>query len=238
MPIYRLSRDLVFPPPEEAEPGGLLAVGGDLSPERLLLAYSMGIFPWFEEGTPILWHSPDPRSVLLPSELHVSRRLRRTLARRRFQVSLDTAFGRVIRACAEVPRRRGEGTWITTRMIEAYERLFDLGFAHCAEAWQGEELAGGVYGLSLGGIFFGESMFTRSTDASKVAFATLVRQLRRWSFDLIDCQVHSEHLARLGAEQWRRRRFVAALEETLRKETRRGRWRLDLDDGDPDGDVP
>lgn len=232
MPIYRLSRDLVFPPPEKAEPGGLLAVGGDLSPERLLLAYSMGIFPWYEEGLPILWHSPDPRMVLLPSELRISRSLRRTLLRRTFEVKVDTAFGPVIRACAAVPRRRGEGTWITSEMIEAYERLFDLGYAHCAEAWEGEELVGGLYGVSLGGCFFGESMFTRRTDASKAAFATLVRQLQSWEFDLIDCQVHTEHLARFGAAAWSRRRFASALERSLRKRNRRGHWRLDADGGD------
>jgi leucyl/phenylalanyl-tRNA--protein transferase len=227
MTVYRLSRDLVFPPPEEADPGGLLAVGGDLSAERLLLAYSLGIFPWYDLDQPILWHSPDPRTVLLPSHLHVSRRLRRTLRRGAFEVRLDTQFGRVIRACATVPRRGQRGTWITAQMIEAYERLHELGFAHCAEAWRGDELVGGVYGVSLGGCFFGESMFSRCSDASKLAFATLVRQLERWRFDLVDCQIHSAHLARLGAVAWSRARFTAALGRSLRRATRRGPWRLE-----------
>jgi leucyl/phenylalanyl-tRNA--protein transferase len=226
MPVYRLGPQLVFPPPEAAEPSGLLAVGGDLRPERLLLAYSMGIFPWYAEEQPILWHSPDPRHVLLPSDLAVSRTLRRVLKRAAFEVTLDTAFEDVIRACADCPRKNDSGTWITKDMIEAYCRLFELGFAHSAEAWQDGELAGGLYGVSLGGCFFGESMFTRRTDASKVAFVTLVRQLAAWNFDFIDCQVYTDHLASLGATQWPRCRFLEALDASLARPTRRGRWRL------------
>jgi leucyl/phenylalanyl-tRNA--protein transferase len=229
MPVYRLGRELVFPPPEAAEPGGLLAVGGDLAPARLLLAYSQGIFPWYDESLPILWHSPDPRMVLLPGELHVSRSLARTLRRRRFAVTLDRAFAGVIAACAETPRAYGPGTWITAEMRAAYVRLHEQGFAHSAEAWCGGELAGGVYGVALGACFFGESMFTRRRDASKVAFATLVRQLERWSFSLVDCQVHTGHLARLGARQWPRARFLRHLRRALGSETRRGPWRLDAD---------
>ena len=227
MPVYRLTSELIFPPPERADPSGLLAVGGDLTPERLLLAYSEGIFPWYEAGLPILWHCPDPRMTLLPSQLHVSRSLRRLLRVAAFEIRLDNAFEAVIRACARVPRRVGEGTWITDDMIDAYQRLFERGYAHCAEAWAGGELVGGLYGVSLGGCFFGESMFALQSNASKVAFATLVEQLARWEFDLVDCQVYTDHLARFGATQWDRSHFLTALKASLAKTTQRGRWQLD-----------
>ena len=227
MPVFRLGSEVAFPHPEESEPSGLLAVGGDLSPERLLLAYSAGIFPWYSEGQPILWHSPDPRAVLRPAELHVSRSLAKTMRRPRFEVRLDTAFAEVIRACAEVPRPDALGTWITPDMQRAYRELFRRGFAHSAEAWEGSRLVGGLYGVSLGSAFFGESMFTLRPDASKVAFAVLVRQLGRWGFDLVDCQMITPHLERFGAVPWPRRRFLAALERCLSCETRRGPWRLD-----------
>jgi leucyl/phenylalanyl-tRNA--protein transferase len=231
VPVYRLGRELAFPPPEAAEPGGLLAVGGDLEPERLLLAYAQGIFPWYDEDLPILWHSPDPRMVLLPRELHVSRSLERTLRRRRFSLTLDRAFERVIAACAETPRRSGTGTWITAEMRAAYVRLHEQGFAHSAVAWCDGELAGGVYGVALGGCFFGESMFARRSDASKAALATLVRQLERWGFELVDCQLPSPHLARLGAREWPRPRFLRHLRGALARATRPGPWRLDADLG-------
>jgi len=205
-------------------------VGGDLHPERLLLAYSMGIFPW--QGRPPLWFSPDPRTVLVPRSLHVSRSLRKVLAQGRFEVTLDADFAGVIRGCATVPRPGQHGTWITPDMQEAYERLHVLGFAHSVESWVGGELAGGVYGVSLGGAFFGESMFARRTDASKVALAALVKQLEAWGFDFLDCQVHTEHVARLGAVDWSRPRFLAALDASLERPTRRGRWRFE---GDPLG---
>jgi leucyl/phenylalanyl-tRNA--protein transferase len=226
MPVYRLGPELAFPHPEQGEPGGLLAVGGDLEPERLLLAYSAGIFPWYEQGQPILWHSPDPRAVLRPEALRVSRSLGRTLRRGRYEVRLDTAFEAVVRGCAEAPRPGGDGTWITADMQRAYLRLHELGFAHSAEAWEGERLAGGLYGVSLGGVFFGESMFAARPDASKVAFAVLVRQLTRWGFDLVDCQMQTSHLERFGAELWPRRRFLETLARALERETRRGRWCL------------
>jgi len=212
MPVYRLGEDLAFPPPQAAEPSGLLAVGGDLTPERLLLAYTLGIFPWYDEEQPILWHSPDPRLVLLPRDLCVSRNLRRVLRRGGFEIRLDTAFPEVIRACAEAPRKNAPGTWITDEMTAAYCRLFDLGFAHSAEAWQDGELVGGLYGVSLGGCFFGESMFTRRTDASKAAFVTLVRQLDAWGFDLIDCQITTGHLQRLGAREIPRELYLEDLQ--------------------------
>ena len=227
MPVYQLDARVAFPPPSEAEPSGLLAVGGDLSSERLLAAYAAGIFPWYEDPQPILWFSPDPRWLLLPGEMHVPRRLARTLRGRGFEVTLDTAFARVIRGCATVPRADAQGTWITPAMQAAYEQLFELGFAHSAEAWQAGELVGGVYGVSLGGAFFGESMFTLCPDASKVALVTLVRQLAAWGFDFLDCQVHTPHLQRLGARGWPRSAFLRALQDTLRRETRRGRWQLD-----------
>jgi leucyl/phenylalanyl-tRNA--protein transferase len=225
--VYRLGREPVFPPAGEAEPNGLLAVGGDLSSERLLAAYAAGIFPWYEDPQPILWFSPDPRWLLLPGELHVPRRLERTLRQRRFMVTLDTAFDRVIRACARVRRRGANGTWITPDMVLAYEALFRLGFAHSAEAWRAGELKGGVYGVSLGGAFFGESMFGVERDASKVALVTLVRQLAAWRFDFLDCQVHTPHVEKLGARAFARAEFLRRLETTRRRETRRGSWRLD-----------
>jgi leucyl/phenylalanyl-tRNA--protein transferase len=223
--VYRLSEALVFPPPDEAEPDGLLAVGGDLSPQRLLLAYGNGIFPW--QGSPPLWFSPDPRWVIEPGRLRMSRHVRRALARPGYQVRADTAFYEVIGACAEIERPDQDGTWITPDMREAYERLHDLGFAHSVETWCEGELAGGVYGISLGGAFFGESMFTLRPDASKVALVTLLQQLRRWSFDFLDCQVHTEHVERLGAVPWPRPRFLQALAATLQRPTRRGAWTLD-----------
>jgi leucyl/phenylalanyl-tRNA--protein transferase len=219
-----LSGELRFPSPADADESGLLAVGGDLGAERLLLAYSLGIFPWYEQGLPILWHSPDPRMVLPPGELRVSRSLRRTRRDSGFEVRFDTAFESVIRACAAIPRRDADGTWITDEMIDAYVGLFELGFAHSAEAWREGELLGGLYGVSLGGCFFGESMFARASDASKVAFVALVETLVDWDFDLIDCQVYTEHLESLGAVEWPRSRFLDVLAKSLEKPTRRGRW--------------
>lgn len=229
MPVFRLDDDeTLFPSPELAE-DGLLAVGGDLRPERLLRAYSEGIFPWYSEGQPILWHSPDPRFVLTPESLHVPRRLRKLIRSRPYRLSLDTRFGEVIRACSEAPRPGQDGTWITAEMIDAYEELHRRGVAHSVEAWTGDELVGGLYGLSLGGAFFGESMFALASDASKVALVALVEQLGRWSIRLIDCQVHTDHLARFGAEPWPRADYLAALEHALRQPTRHGPWSFDRD---------
>jgi leucyl/phenylalanyl-tRNA--protein transferase len=226
MPVFRLGREVAFPHPDESESSGLLALGGDLSPERLLVAYSAGIFPWYSEGQPILWHSPDPRAVLRPADLRISRSLAKTLRRGRFEVRLDTAFAKVIQACAEIDRPEAQGTWITPDMQHAYLALHRLGFAHSAEAFEGDRLAGGLYGVSLGSVFFGESMFARRPDASKVAFAVLVRQLERWGFELIDCQMHTAHLARFGAVLWPRRRYLEALARGVARETRRGAWRF------------
>ncbi len=225
MTVYRLPEEPIFPDPSEADPSGLLAVGGDLSPQRLLNAYALGIFPWYEEP-PILWFSPDPRMVLRPAELHVSKRLERTLRSGRFRMTLDTAFGEVIRACARTPRQGQDGTWITAEMIAAYEELHALGFAHSCEAWDDDALAGGIYGVSLGDCFFGESMFHHRRDASKAAFVTLVRELDDAGVTLVDCQLHTAHLARFGAVEWRRSVFLDALAREVRAPTRRGRWTL------------
>jgi leucyl/phenylalanyl-tRNA--protein transferase len=228
--IYRIGKELAFPAPEEAEPSGLLGVGGDLGPSRLVLAYSMGIFPWYSEELPILWFSPDPRAVLPVESLHVGRSLRKRLRQRPFRVTLDGCFDRVIRSASRVPRRRQHGTWITPDMIRAYEGLHRLGLAHSVECWEGEELVGGLYGVSLGGVFFGESMFSLRPDGSKVALSCLVRQLDRWGFHLVDCQLPTPHLASLGAQEWPRRKFLERLAEALRGSTRRGPWSFD---GDP-----
>lgn len=226
MPVFRLPREVMFPDPELAEPDGLLAIGGDLSPERLLTAYAQGIFPWYSEENPILWWSPDPRLVLDPAELHVSRSLRRTLSRGAFRVASDTAFEAVIRRCAERERPGQHGTWITAEMIDAYVRLHALGFAHSFEAWDGDALAGGLYGVSLGAAFFGESMFADRPDASKVAFATAVEWLAARGVTLVDCQVRTDHLVRFGAREIPRRAFLERLARALEAPTRRGRWEM------------
>jgi leucyl/phenylalanyl-tRNA--protein transferase len=226
VPVFRLDERLVFPPAELAE-DGLLAVGGDLTPERLVLAYSQGIFPWYSEGQPILWHSPDPRMVLLADQIRVPRSLRKIIRHAPYQLTLDTAFGQVIEACSSAPRPEQEGTWITRAMKRAYRRLHRLGLAHSAEAWRGGKLVGGLYGVSLGAAFFGESMFAWADDASKIAFVALTEQLGRWGVSLIDCQVHTEHLARFGAAEWPREAYLKALEAALQHPTRQGPWRLD-----------
>ncbi len=202
-----------FPPVELAlkQPNGLLAVGGDLSPERLLAAYRQSIFPWYSEGQPILWWSPDPRAVLFPADLHVSRSLRKKLRKRALEITLDRAFEEVVAACAE-PRSYEKETWISPEIHRAYTTLHRLGYAHSVEAWRDGRLVGGLYGVALGRIFFGESMFSRESDASKIAFVHLTRQLQRWGFVVIDCQVGSDHLRSLGAVDIPRREFLALLE--------------------------
>ena len=224
MPVYRLTDAIVFPPPDHAEPDGLLAVGGDLSAERLLLAYRLGIFPWYSDGQPILWWSPDPRVILEPGEFHISRRLCQTLKQGGFKVTFDRAFAEVIRACAATPRKGQHGTWITTEMMEAYIRLHQMGFAHSAESWLDGEVVGGIYGISLGRCFFGESMFFTQTNASKVALATLIQQLITWDFHMIDAQVTTEHLIRLGAKEIPRHIFLKRLQAALRYPTQKGSW--------------
>jgi len=227
MPIFRLVDEPVFPPPDYADPSGLLAVGGDLSNERLLEAYRVGIFPWYSDDQPILWWSPDPRLILDLKDFKISRSLGKTLKKGVFQVTLDHAFEEVIQACAVVPREAQNGTWITAEMQEAYINLHGLGYAHSVETWFGGKLAGGLYGVSLGKCFFGESMFHLKTDASKVALATLVERLKRWDFHFIDSQMTTEHMVRLGAKELPRRIFLKRLQSALRHPTRRGRWRID-----------
>ena len=221
-----------FPPVELAlrEPDGLLALGGDLAPQRLLRAYRHGIFPWYSAGQPILWWSPDPRMVLRPAGLKISRSLGKTLRRNRFEITLDKAFDAVMTGCAE-PRADSEGTWITPEMRHAYGQLHAAGYAHSVEAWQEDQLVGGLYGVALGRVFFGESMFARVADASKVAFAHLVRQLARWRFGLIDCQVYTGHLASLGAEPLARAAFVEELDQLADRNPAPLEWRLDADLG-------
>lgn len=227
MTIYRLFEEPIFPDPEEAEPDGLLAVGGDLSPQRLLNAYANGIFPWYSEDSPILWWSTNPRLVLIPDEFHMPRSLRRVLNKGTFTFTLDTQFGAVIRRCACCPRPEQEGTWIVDEMVDAYIALHELGYAHSVEAWQGDDLVGGLYGVSLGSIFYGESMFYNVPNASKAAFAVFVEQLKKWDFSLIDCQQTTPHLLRFGARELQRYKFLAMIREGVDAPTRVGRWRFD-----------
>jgi leucyl/phenylalanyl-tRNA--protein transferase len=219
-----------FPPVHRAlrEPNGLLAAGGDLSVKRLVAAYRQGIFPWYGEGQPVLWWSPDPRMVLYPREITVSRSLRKRLRKRDFELRVDTCFVRVIHACAE-PRAGQGGTWITDDMLEAYASLHAAGMAHSVETWIDGDLTGGLYGVALGGVFFGESMFSRATDASKIALVHLARQLERWNFGIVDCQMATTHLASLGAREIPRKDFVRALSELVNYPTRTGQWRFDND---------
>lgn len=228
MPVYLLTDELRFPPPEGASPEGIVAIGGDFRPERLLLGYAQGIFPWPSEGLPLLWFSPDPRFVLEPHAAHIPRSLRKQIKRMPYTIRFDTAFSEVIRACASKKRPGQRGTWITNDLIVGYEALFDLGFAHSVEAWQDDELVGGLYGVGMGKVFFGESMFAHAPDASKLAFAMLLAQLVAWDARIVDCQVHTEHLARFGAREWPREVFLSTLREALAHETRRGRWELEI----------
>ncbi len=223
--IHWLRGDAPFPPIGRAldEPNGLLAAGGDLSPERLLGAYSQGIFPWYSEGQPILWWAPDPRMVLYVDELKVSRSLRRAVDKQRFEIRVDTAFDSVIEACA-APRSEHGGTWITPAMVAAYVRLHRLGYAHSVEAWAGDMMVGGLYGVAIGRMFFGESMFARATDASKVALVHLVAMLKRRGMPLIDCQQDTAHLARMGARPISRKSFADEVERLVHSAVP-GEWR-------------
>jgi len=225
-----LGRTEPFPPVSSAltDPNGLLAAGGDLSVPRLIDAYRHGIFPWFGEGEPILWWSPDPRMVLLPAELKVTRSLSKALRNRSYEVRADCAFRDVMEHCA-APRPRQAGTWITGKMIDAYCELHAQGIAHSIETWIDGKLAGGLYGVALGRFFFGESMFTRAPDASKIALVWLVRQLARWQFGMVDCQMHTSHLASLGARDIARAVFTRRLQELVNYPTVPGPWTLDRD---------
>lgn len=230
MAMFRLNRhDLRFPTVDRASPEGLLAVGGDLRPERLLEAYRHGIFPWYNDDQPILWWSPDPRAVLFPGKLHVPRSLKRTLRSNVFTLTLDTCFREVMTQCAGPrPQYPEGGTWITGDMLNAYTRLHELGYAHSVETWQDDRLVGGLYGVAIGGAFFAESMFTRVDDASKVALVKLVTQLQAWNVRLIDCQQFSAHVSRFGAEEIPRSVFINHLTQALALPDRRGRWTFEI----------
>ena len=220
-----LAADSPFPPVSKAlkSPNGLLCAGGDLSPERIVDAYSHGIFPWFSDGDPILWWSPDPRMVLFPDELKVSRSLKKAVARETYETRYDTAFRDVMEACAE-PRAGQGGTWILPEMVDAYTRLHERGFAHSVESWHEGELVGGLYGVALGQVFFGESMFTRAPDASKVALVKLVELLKARDFRVIDCQQATRHLASLGAREIPRKAFAQLVRESIQYPPSGERW--------------
>ena len=230
MPVYQLGPDNVFPPAEHSNEEGVLAVGGDLSIDRLKLAYSQGIFPWYSDDLPIIWHSPDPRMVLLPADLKVNRSLKKAIKKEPYRLSMDTAFSQVIRECSVIPRPGQDGTWITNDMIDAYIKLHEAGFAHSVEAWDGPNLVGGLYGVSIGSAFFGESMFSKVDNASKIAFATFVEQLSIWNFKMVDCQVHTDHLEKFGATEWPRSKFLTALKSTNKSHTKTGLWSFKQDE--------
>lgn len=218
----------IFLPPGLASPEGVVGVGGRPDRETLKAAYSQGIFPWPHEGTPLLWFSPDPRFALRPEEAHVGRSLRKEMRRGAFEVRMDTAFREVMGRCAVKPRPGQDGTWITGEMIEGYTGLHEEGIAHSIEAWRDGSLVGGLYGLSIGAVFFGESMFADAPNASKVAFATLLAHLIRWRFALVDCQAYTDHLASFGATEWPRFRFLTLLKRAVREPGRPGPWRPEL----------
>ena len=228
MPVFHLSDRLVFPPVHLSTPEGLLAVGGDLSVKRLLLAYKSGIFPWYSKSEPLLWWSPDPRLVLFPDELAISRSLRKTLRQKKYDISADKDFDYVISACAGIRRKNQEGTWITKEMIDAYLELHRLGYAHSVEAWWKGQIVGGLYGVSLGRCFFGESMFATHSDASKVALVHLSRFLSQKGFGFIDCQVYSDHLSIMGARNIPRREFIKLLSRYLKHPRIKSTWRSEF----------
>lgn len=224
MPIYQLPDELVFPDPALANEDGIIAVGGDLSPERVALAYECGIFPWFSDDSPIIWWAPDPRFVLFPEKLKVSKSLRPVFNKKQFEVTYDQDFEYVISRCKQISRKGQEDTWITDEMKTTYIELHKRGLAHSVEVWEKDKIVGGLYGVSLGKSFFGESMFADVSNASKVGFITLVQDLLTQGFEMIDCQVHTEHLQSLGAEEIPRQKFMSILDSTLEKNTLQGNW--------------
>lgn len=213
--MFILNTDIQFPPVEMANEDGILAIGGDLSAERLLLAYRSGIFPWYSEGEPIIWWSPDPRFVLFPEKLKVTKSMQTILNNGKFRFTINRAFSRVIQNCKTTYRKDQEGTWITPAIQDAYTKLHELGYAHSAEAWLNGELVGGLYGIRIGKVFFGESMFSKESNASKFAFINYVRQLQKENVALIDCQVYTAHLESLGAKMIDRNKFMGLLSENL-----------------------
>tara|TARA_Y100001936_G_scaffold253975_1_gene322955 strand:- start:11538 stop:12248 length:711 start_codon:yes stop_codon:yes gene_type:complete len=227
---FWLTNHSIFPPIEDAliEPNGLLAAGGDLSPERIMMAYRCGIFPWFNENDPILWWSPDPRMVLFPNELKISRSLHKILKKKDYEIRVDTAFEDVINSCA-APRKEQPSTWIHSDMITAYITLYEMGLAHSVETWIDGKLVGGLYGISQRKIFFGESMFTKVNNASKIAFCFLVRQLKNWDYSVIDCQMRTSHLASFGAREIPRNKFLRILKESEKHPNHIGKWSFNKD---------
>ncbi|MDA0712640.1 MAG: leucyl/phenylalanyl-tRNA--protein transferase [bacterium] len=233
MTIFELSKNLFFPPTKQASQEGIIAFGGDLSLDRLVLAYSSGIFPWPHEGYPLLWFCPDPRFCLKPEEIIINKSLQKALKKNPYRLSFDTDFEKVIEHCAKNKRPDQSGTWITDEIISAYVNLHRNGFAHSVEAYENNTLVGGIYGISLGGIFFGESMFALSPNASKIAFASLAAHLVLWNFDLIDCQAYTEHLSRFGASEYKREKFMQILKRSLKtKPTLKAPWQLTLNAAD------
>ncbi len=226
MPVFRLNRDIIFPDPGLAEPNGLLAIGGDLSPARLLTAYRQGIFPWYSDADPILWWSPMPRLVLFPEQFHLPKRLARTIRQQIFQVTADTAFAEVIDTCAAIREENGEGTWITTAMKQAYITLHEQGYAHSMECWFEGKLVGGLYGICLDRVFFGESMFSSKTDASKVALVSLVRYAEKTGIRAIDCQMTTQHLLSFGSREIDRDQFQELLERFIQQVLPCKKWQL------------
>lgn len=224
MPVYHIPEEYIFPHPNDADENGLLGIGGDLDPLRLLLAYEHGIFPWFGEHDPILWWSPDPRFVLYPEKLKVHKSMRPYFNQNKFRVTYDTVFSSVILACSRIKRKGQKGTWITSDMVEAYNTLHDLGYAHSVEVWKDEELVGGLYGVVLGKIFFGESMFSLEPNASKFGFIAMVRKLTKQNFRLIDCQQETAHLKSLGAELIPRQEFLDILHYNDHLDLHKGKW--------------
>jgi leucyl/phenylalanyl-tRNA--protein transferase len=228
MPIFALTDELIFPPPELADEDGIIAVGGDLQPERLLLAYHEGIFPWPHKGYPLMWFCPPKRFVLSPKDVHIGRSLQKVMRKDRYEIRFDTCFREVMKGCQAKARPDQDGTWITDDIIEGYSALHEMGFAHSAEAFENGELVGGVYGVSLGGTFCGESMFATKPDASKAAFATLIAHLIEWDFDLVDCQNESNHLASFGARLVSRKEYLSALHISRGHLTLRGPWKCTM----------
>ncbi|KJU83969.1 leucyl/phenylalanyl-tRNA--protein transferase [Candidatus Magnetobacterium bavaricum] len=227
MPVFVLTEECVFPSPELARGDGLLAIGGDLSMDRLLVAYRQGIFPWYGPDSPILWWAPDPRIVLIPQDINISRSLRQTIKKGLFKVTTDRAFRQVITNCSMNRKIDGGDTWLTKEMIEAYVKLHEAGFAHSIESWHDGELAGGLYGVVMGGVFFGESMFFKKSNASKVAFATIVQKLIEWGFVLIDCQVATSYLMSFGATHMPRKDFMRMIKSAIRIKTSYESWKYD-----------
>ena len=224
MPLFRLSKKLDFPPAWLARSDGLLCIGGDLSPKRLLLAYKNGIFPWFSKDEPILWWSPDPRLILFPKNIKISKSLNKKIKKNIFSVTMDTAFEQTILSCAKPRKNEQEGTWLVDEMIDSYIKLHTLGYAHSIETWKGNKLVGGLYGVCLGRSFFGESMFSFESDASKIALVALANHLKKQNFDLIDCQVTTNHLLSMGAIEISRNSFLDIILESVKKKDGMNIW--------------